>query len=76
MIFEKVQNIIVEQMDIDPEKVTLDSFFIEDLDADSLSIMEMIVAFENEFDIEITETSLEDIKQVKDVVEYFENNIQ
>ncbi len=74
MIFDKIKDIIVKQLDLDPEKVTEDSYFIEDLGADSLDVMEMIMEFENEFDIEVDEDTLSGIKQVKDVVKYFEDN--
>ncbi len=74
MIFEKVKEIIVTQLDLEPEKVTMESYFIEDLGADSLDVMEMIMEFENEFDIEVDEETLSGVKQVKDVVKYFEDN--
>ena len=74
MIFEKVKEIIVTQLDLEPEKVTMESYFIEDLGADSLDVIEMIMEFENEFDIEVDEETLSGVKQVKDVVKYFEDN--
>ena len=52
----------------------MESYFIEDLGADSLDVMEMIMEFENEFDIEVDEETLSGVKQVKDVVKYFEDN--
>ncbi len=74
MIFEKVKEIIVTQLDLEPEKVTMESYFIEVLGAYSLDVMEMIMEFENEFDIEVDEETLSGVKQVKDVVKYFEDN--
>lgn len=74
MVFEKIKKLIVSQLEVDEEKVTMDTYFVDDLGADSLDVMELIMAFENEFDIEVDEDSLEKIKQVKDVVEYFESH--
>ena len=74
MVFEKIKDMIAAQLEIDPEKITMESFFVDDLGADSLDVMELIMAFESEFDMEVSEESLENIKQVKDIVEYFEKN--
>jgi acyl carrier protein len=52
----------------------MEAYFVDDLGADSLDIMEMIMAFEDEFGFEVSEESLENVRQVKDVVEYFENH--
>jgi len=73
MVFDKVKDIIVSQLEIDAEKVTPDASFIEDLGADSLDVVELITAFELEFDVEIDEDKLESIKTVQDVVDYFES---
>ena len=72
MVFEKVKEVIVNQLEIEPEKVTLESYFIDDLDADSLDVMEMIMQFESIFEVEVDEETLSEVKQVKDVVAYFE----
>jgi acyl carrier protein len=74
MIFEKVRDMIASQLEIEPDTITMDSYFVDDLGADSLDVMELIMAFESEFDVEVSEDSLENIKQVKDIVEYFEKN--
>ncbi len=74
MVFEKIKEMIAEQLEIDPQKITMDSYFVDDLGADSLDVMELIMAFESEFNIEVNEESLENIKQVRDIVEYFEKN--
>ncbi|MBM7581226.1 acyl carrier protein [Caldicoprobacter guelmensis] len=70
MIFEKVRDIIVEQLGVDAEEVTLESKFIDDLGADSLDIVELIMALEEEFDMEIPDEDAEKISTVGDVVEY------
>ncbi|AAM24693.1 Acyl carrier protein [Caldanaerobacter subterraneus subsp. tengcongensis MB4] len=76
MIFEKVRNIIAEQLGIDPEEITMESSFIDDLGADSLDIVELIMALEEEFDIEIPDEDAEKIKTVGDVVEYLSNIVE
>lgn len=73
MEFEKIRDIIVEQLGVDPEEVTMESSFIDDLGADSLDIVELIMALEEEFDVEISDEDAEKIKTVGDVVEYLKN---
>jgi acyl carrier protein len=68
MIFEKVQKIIAEQLGIDADEVTLESD-IDDLGADSLDFVEILIALEEEFDIEITDDEAEAIDTVEDLVE-------
>ncbi|MCI6157989.1 MAG: acyl carrier protein [Selenomonadaceae bacterium] len=72
--FEKVRDIVVEQLGVDADEVTIDSTFIDDLGADSLDIVELIMAFEEEFNIEIPDEAAEKIKTVQDVVTYIDNN--
>ncbi len=74
MVFEKVKKIITEQLGIDEKEVTLESAFIEDLGADSLDIVELIMAMESEFDMEIEDDEVEDISTVGDVVNYIKEN--
>ncbi|MCO8193650.1 MULTISPECIES: acyl carrier protein [Anaerofustis] len=73
MIFEKVRDIIVKQLEVSEEAVTMDTSFTDDLDVDSLTLIELIADFEDEFGIEIEEDKLEDMKTVKDVVDYLES---
>jgi len=70
VIFEKVRDIVVEQLGVDAEEVTMESKFIDDLGADSLDIVELIMALEEEFDMEIPDEEAEKISTVGDVVEY------
>lgn len=70
---EKVKKIIVDQLGVEEDKVKEDSSFIDDLGADSLDIVELIMAFEEEFDIEIADEEAEKIKIVGDVIRYLEN---
>ena len=70
--FDKVKEIVVEQLGVDEADVAIDSTFIDDLGADSLDIVELIMAFEEEFNIEIPDEIAEKIKTVKDTVEYID----
>lgn len=69
-IEERVKNIIVEQLNVDAESVTSEASFVEDLGADSLDIVELVMTMEEEFDLEIPDEDAEKIKCVKDVVSY------
>ena len=74
--FDKVKEIVVEQLGVDEADVAMDSTFIDDLGADSLDIVELIMAFEEEFNIEIPDEIAEKIKTVKDAVDYIEKENQ
>lgn len=67
---DRVKKIIVDQLGVDESKITEDSSFVDDLGADSLDIVELIMAFEEEFDMEIPDEDAEKIKTVGDVVKY------
>lgn len=69
-IFAKVREIIVDQLGVEEGEVKLESSFVEDLGADSLDIVELIMAFEEEFDVDIPDEDAEKITKVKDAVEY------
>ena len=69
-IFEKVKEITVDQLGVDEDVVTLDASFINDLEADSLDIVELMMALEEEFDIEIPDEDAEKISTVADAVDY------
>ncbi len=69
MEFEKLQNVIAEVLNVDPEEVTMDSTFTDDLGADSLDIYQIVMGIEEEFDIEIPTESAETIVTVADAVE-------
>ena len=71
--FDKVKAIVVEQLGVDEAEVTIDSTFIDDLGADSLDIVELIMAFEEEFNVEIPDDVAEKIKTVKDTIEYIDS---
>jgi len=71
-IEEKVKDIIVEQLGVNPEQVTREASFIEDLGADSLDTVELVMAFEEEFSIEVPDEDAEKLQKVGDVVDYIE----
>ena len=75
-IFEKVKAIIVEQLGVSEASVETESSFIDDLGADSLDIVELVMALEEEFDIEIPDSDAEKVVTVGDVVEYIKENVQ
>ena len=68
----KIKDIIVEQLGVDPEKVKAEASFIDDLGADSLDIVELVMAMEEEFDLEIPDEDAEKLKTVQDVSSYLE----
>lgn len=72
-VFDKVKAIIVEQLSVEEEEITMESTFVEDLGADSLDIVELVMAFEEEFDMEIPDEDAEKIKRVGDAVKYIED---
>ena len=73
-IFEKVKEIIIEQLGVAENAVTEEASFIDDLGADSLDIVELIMALEEEFDIEIPDSDAEKVVTVGDVVDYIKDN--
>ncbi|MBQ6404376.1 MAG: acyl carrier protein [Oscillospiraceae bacterium] len=76
MLFEKVRDILSEQLEIDPETITLDTNIVDDLDADSLDFVEMITSIEDEFDIVVTDEKVGDFKTVRQVVEFLETLVK
>lgn len=73
-MLDKVKEIIVEQLGVEAEQIKMDSNFIDDLGADSLDTVELIMSFEEEFEVEIPDTDAEKIKTVKDVIDYIESH--
>lgn len=76
MTFEKVREIIVEQLSVYESMVTMDTNLMKDLEADSLDAVEIIMAIEEEFDLEIPDEEAEKFKMVGDLVKYVDNNIE
>ena len=73
-VADKVKSIIVEQLGVDEEEVTADASFVDDLGADSLDTVELVMAFEEEFGIEIPDEDAEKITSVKEAVGYVESH--
>ncbi len=73
MVFEKVREILVDQLDVEEEAVTMDANIANDLGADSLDIVDLVMSLEEEFDTEIPDEEIENIKTVGDIVRYLEN---
>ena len=74
-VFEKEKEIIVEQLGVAEASVTMEASFIDDLGADSLDIVELVMALEEEFDIEIPDADAEKVTTVGDVVDYIKENV-
>ncbi len=68
MVFEKVRDILCEQLDVDEEKVTMEANITDDLGADSLDIVDLVMSLEEEFDVEVPDEEVENIKTVGDIV--------
>ena len=75
MVFEKVKGILVDQLDVEEEKVTMEASITDDLGADSLDVVDLVMSLEEEFDVEIPDDQVENIKTVGDIVKYIEDNI-
>ena len=75
MEFEKLQEIIAEVLNVDPEEITMDTTFVDDLGADSLDVFQIIMGIEEEFDIEISNEDAEKIVTVGDAVEQIKNAV-
>jgi acyl carrier protein len=76
MVFERIKKIIADQLGADEDDVTMETTFIEDLGADSLDVVELVMAIEDEFDMEIDEDEAENISTVGDVVDYIKANCE
>ena len=74
MFFEKVRAILAEQLDLDIDSISMDSAIIDDLGADSLDIVDLVMTLEDEFDAEIPDEAIENMKTVGDVVHFLEEN--
>ena len=74
MVFEKLRAIICQQLEIPEEQVTMESNFMEDLDADSLDLVDLVMSFEDEFGLEVPDDQIENFRTVGDIVRYIEEN--
>lgn len=74
MVFDKVKELIAEQLDVDADTVTVTSSIQDDLGADSLDVVDLVMSLEEEFDMEIPDEAVANIKTVGDIVKYIEDN--
>ena len=73
MVFEKVAQILAEQLDVDVDEIKLTTDMVDDLGADSLDIVDLLMTLEDEFDIEIPDEDVEGVRTVGDLVKYLED---
>ncbi|MDI9495533.1 MAG: acyl carrier protein [Bacillota bacterium] len=71
-MFERIRELVAEKVGLEPEDITPETSFADDLDADSITLFELIMAIEDEFDIEVDDESIEKIETVGDIVKYLE----
>ena len=76
MVFDKIKDIIVEQLDVEEDAVTMEASITEDLGADSLDVVDLVMSIEESFDVEIPDEEVEYIKTVGDIVKYIENKVE
>ncbi|MCQ2455195.1 MAG: acyl carrier protein [Clostridia bacterium] len=75
MVFDKIKELLALQLDCDADDMTMDTKILEDLGADSLDVVEMLMSIDDEFGIEIPDEEIENLKTIGDVVNYIQNNI-
>ena len=75
MVFEKIKAILAEQLDADEEEMTMDTNIAKDLGADSLDVVELLMSIEDEFEVEIPDEEIENIKTIGELTEYIQNNM-
>ncbi len=76
MVFDKIKEILASQLDADAGEMTMETKILDDLGADSLDVVEMLMAIDDEFGIEIPDEKIEGLKTIGDVVEYIQSNIE
>ena len=76
MVFDKINDIIVEQLDVEEDAVTMEASITDDLGADSLDVVDLVMSIEESFDVEIPDEEVENIKTVGDIVKYIENKVE
>ena len=74
MVFEKIRQILCDQLDLEEDSITMDSNIVDDLGADSLDVVDLIMSLEDEFNIEIPDEEVENVKTVGQIVKYIEDN--
>ncbi len=75
MVFEKIKKLLAEQLDADEDDMTMETNIAKDLGADSLDVVELLMAIEDEFEVEIPDDEIENIKTIGDLTDYIQSNI-
>lgn len=76
MVFDKIKKILVDQLDVEEDAVTMEASIMDDLGADSLDIADIVMSIEEEFDVEVPDDQMQNIKVVGDIVKYIEENAE
>lgn len=74
MVFERIRQILMDQLDLEEEKITMESDIVEDLEADSLDVVDLVMSIEDEYGLEVPDDQIENFRTVGDVVRYIEEN--
>ncbi len=75
MVFEKIKQLLAQQLEADEDSMTMDTDIAQDLEADSLDVVELLMSIEDEFDVEIPDDEIENMRTIGDVVTYIQNNM-
>ncbi len=75
MVFEKIKSILAEQLSVEEDNMTMETNIAKDLGADSLDVVELLMSIEDEFDVEIPDEEIENIKTIGELTEYIKNNM-
>ena len=74
MVFERIRQILMDQLDLEEEKITMESDIVDDLEADSLDVVDLVMTIEDEYGLEVPDDQIENFRTVGDVVRYIEEN--
>ncbi len=74
MVFERIRQILMDQLDLEEDKITMESDIVDDLEADSLDVVDLVMTIEDEYGIEVPDDQIEKFRTVGDVVRYIEEN--
>ncbi len=75
MVFERIRKILCDQLDLEEDNVTMESDIVEDLEADSLDVVDLMMTIEDEFSLEVPDEEIENFRTVGDVVRFIEENV-
>ena len=74
MVFERIREILMDQLDLDEDKITMEADIVDDLEADSLDVVDLVMTIEDEYGLEVPDDQIEGFRTVGDVVKYIEDN--